>query len=136
MQSFVGGNIHKHTYTSSSLLEGGLKWHTHPNTHTSRSASLAHFQERPHYIYTQVVVYWRGGGADNRHIHTAVPTLDCLHKHIYTSWRVLSQLYEHLLYKYAALHAACILIHQCEICLFSRDVPIADCTVRHMGVER
>ena len=61
-----------------------------------------------------------------------MPTLDCLHKHIF------------LLYVYSSVSLArmrrytqlAYLFHQCAKSLLSRDCRIAGCTVRHLGVER
>ena len=73
------------------------------------------------------------------HIHTPIPilplkpmpTLDCLHKHIF------------LLHVYRSVSLAgtrrytqlAYLFHQCATSFISRDCRIADCTVRHPGVE-
>ena len=61
-----------------------------------------------------------------------MPTLDCLHRYIF------------LLHVYRSVSLACMrrymqlacLFHQCAKSLLSRDSRIADCTVRHPGVER
>ena len=61
-----------------------------------------------------------------------MPTLDCLHRLIF------------LLHVYRSVSLACMrrymqlayLFHQCAKSLLSRDGRIADCTVRHPGVER
>ena len=60
-----------------------------------------------------------------------MPTLDCLHRHIF------------LLYVYRSVSLALMrrymqlayLFHQCAKSLLGRDSRIADCTVRHPGVE-
>ena len=61
-----------------------------------------------------------------------MPTLDCLHRHIF------------LLHVYRGVSLArmrrymqlAYLFHQCAKSLLNRDSRIADCTVRHPGVER
>ena len=61
-----------------------------------------------------------------------MPTLDCLHRHIF------------LLHVYRSVSLArmrrymqlAYLFYQCAKSLLSRDGRIADCTVRHPGVER
>ena len=66
------------------------------------------------------------------HTLMPIPTLDCLHKHIF------------LLYVYRSVSLSrmrrytqlAYLFHQCATNLHSRDGRIADCTVRHPGVER
>ena len=61
-----------------------------------------------------------------------MPTLDCLHRHIF-----LLHVYRSVsltrLRRYMQL---AYLFHQCAKSLLSRDSLIADCTVRHPGVER
>ena len=61
-----------------------------------------------------------------------VPTLDCLRKHIFRlhTYRSVS-----LARKWRYTHLA-YLFHQCATSLLSRDGRIADCTVKHPGVER
>ena len=71
---------------------------------------------------------------DDTHIHTPIPipTFDCVAQHIFLFhvFRSVSlarmRCYTQLAY----------LFHQCATSLLSRDSRIADCTVRHPGVER
>ena len=65
------------------------------------------------------------------HIHTLTPTFGCAAKqflfHVYRSIS-LSRMQRYMQLAY--------LFHQCATSLLSRDSRIADCTVRHLGVER
>ena len=69
---------------------------------------------------------------DDTHIHTPISTLHCLHRHIF------------LLHVYRSISLArmrrymqlAYLFHQYAKTLLSTDGRIADCTVRHPGVER
>ena len=94
---------------------------------TSRSAFITP-------THTQVAVYWRFGWWWHTHTHLliAMSTFDCLHKHLF-----LVQAYRSVflarLRRYTKLPH---LFHQCATSLVSRDSRIADCTVRHLGVER
>ena len=66
------------------------------------------------------------------HIHTPISTFGCVAKHIF------------LFHVYRSVSLArmrrdtklAYLFHQCATSLLSRDSRIADCTVRHPGVER
>ena len=66
------------------------------------------------------------------HTPILMPTLDCLHKHMF------------LLYVYRSIYIArmrrhtqlAYLFNQCATSLLSRDCRIADCSVKHPGVER
>ena len=63
--------------------------------------------------------------------HTPIPTFDCITQHIF------------LFHVYRSVSLACMwrymqlgyLFHQCVTSFLSRDSCIADCTVRHLGVE-
>ena len=68
---------------------------------------LIDFQERFHYMHTQVAVYLRFGWWWQAHIHTPIvtPTLDCVHKHTF-----LFHAYRSVSLTHAALHSTCILI--------------------------
>ena len=100
----------------------------HDNTH-----SRTPFQDRFYYIHRQRFGWWW-----LTHIHTPIPlpTLDSLTKHTFLRHAYRSN----LPYTHAALHATFIIISQVwgssvntTVFLYGR---IADCTVRHPGVER
>ena len=61
-----------------------------------------------------------------------MPTLDCLHRHIFL-FHVYRSVSLARMRRYMQL---AYLLHQCAKSLLSRDSRIADCTVRHPGVER
>ena len=61
-----------------------------------------------------------------------MPTLDCLHKHIFLL-HVYWSVFVARMRRYTQL---AYLFHQCATSLLSRDSRIADCAVRHPGVER
>ena len=82
-------------------------------------------------IHTQTSSYELETCLMMTHIHTPISTFVCVAKHI-----SLSCLQERFSCTHAALHATGVLIHQCATSLLSRDSRIADCTVRHPGVER
>ena len=106
--------VHEHTHLvhTFTALPGVLRWHTH--THTS-SCLLE--------IWLMMT-----------HIHTPIPisTLHCLHRHIF------------FLHVNRSVSLACMrrymqlayLFHKYAKSLLSTDGRIADCTVRHPGVER
>ena len=102
--------MHKRTPTSRAWLPGSLPLHTH--------------------THTQVAVYWRVGWW--WHTLIPMPTLDCLHRHIF------------LLHVYRSVALArmrrymqlAYLFHQYAKSLLSTDGRIVDCTVNHPGVER
>ena len=74
---------------------------------------------------------------DDTRTHAPIPTLDRLHKHAYTSRRVLlSHLQERFPYTQAALHAIAYSFHQCGMNLLTRDGRIADCILRYSRVVR
>ena len=68
------------------------------------------------------------------HIHTPIPmsTLHCLHRHIFL-FNVYRSVSLALMRHYMQL---AYLFHQYAKSLLSAGSPIADCTVRHLGVER
>ena len=57
-------------------------------------------------------------------------TLDCLHKRLLHAYKSVSLA---RMWRYTQL---AYLLHQCATGLLSRDVRIADCTVRYPGLER
>ena len=61
-----------------------------------------------------------------------MPTLDYLHRHIFL-FHVYRSVSLGRMRRYLQL---AYLFHQCAKCLLSRDSRIADCAVRHPGVER
>ena len=65
-------------------------------------------------------------------IHIPIPTLDCLHKHIF----LLCVCRSVSLVRMRRYTQLAYLFHQCATNLLRRDGHIADCTVRHPGVER
>ena len=106
-------------------------YNTHTHTHlgrffysTSRSASIRH----THTSSCVLEILF----TDNTHIHTPMPTLDCLHKYIFLL-HVYRSVFLARMRRYMQL---AYLFHQCATSLLSRDGRIADCTVRHPGVER
>ena len=134
--------IYLHTHTSSCLLESVAYWQTHTHTpiptldcvHNTHIPTLS----RQYNIYIHFRVQSRVKITDT-HTHTPVctPTLDCLHKHTYTSWRVsLLQLQELFLYTAAGYTQFDYLFHKCRTSLLNRNCRIADCTMKHPGVER
>ena len=66
------------------------------------------------------------------HIHTPIPTFDCVAQHIF-HFHVYRSVSLARMRRYTQL---VYLFHQCATSLLSRDGRIADCTVRHPGVER
>ena len=64
------------------------------------------------------------------HTHTLMP--DVLHKHIFL-FHVYRTVSLARMRRYTQL---AYLFHQCAMSILSRDSRIADCTVRHQGVER
>ena len=125
-----------HTHTSSCLRESDDYTHVHTplptldlyvcaNTHAhlvrviyspSRSASITHTHSCLLEIWLMMTLTYT---------LIPMPTLDLLHKHI------SSRLQE----RFSRTQLA-YLFHQCATSLLSRDGRIADCTVRHPGVER
>ena len=93
---------------------------THTHAHrTSGARYLQHLQEC--FYYTQVAVYWRFGWW--WHTYT--------HKHIFLLY-VYRSIFLALMRRYTQL---VYLFHQCAKSLLSTDGCIADCTVRHPGME-
>ena len=83
-----------------------------------------------HFTHTQVTVYWRFGWW--WHTPIPMPTLDCLHRHIF-----LLHVYRSIsLARMRSYMQLAYLFHQCAKSFLSGDSRIADCTVRHPGVER
>ena len=80
------------------------------------------------HTHTQVAVYliWL------MMTHTPRPTFDCVAQHIFL-FHVYRSVFLARMRGYAQL---AYLFHQCAPNLLSRDSRIADCTVRHPGVER
>ena len=101
------------------------------NTHLGDRLILAFPTRFPHthkYLFTGDLV------DEDRHIHTPIATLNCLHKHTCNSWFIFySHLQERFPYTHSALRS--YLFHQCGTSLFTRDGRIANRTVRHLGVE-
>ena len=83
----------------------------------SRSASITH-------THTQVAVYWRCGWW--WHTPIPMPTLDCLHKHIFLL-HVYRSFFLSRMLRYTQLGD---IFHQCASSVLSRDGRIG-CTVRH-----
>ena len=75
-------------------------------------------------------------GEDKTHTHIRTYTHAWLlaQTHIHLVARFFSQLQERFVYTHAALTQLAYLFHQCRTSL-SRDCRMADCTVRHPGVE-
>ena len=122
---------HRHTYTHPCPP---LILRVHKRTHTfgarlystSRSASITH-------AHTQVAVYWRFGWW--WHIHTHAHAWLLAQTHISPSR--LQERFPCTNAALVALHATCVLVSLvCATSLLSRHGHIADCTVRHPGVER
>ena len=129
-------------HTSNRLLEtrNGRYTHTHPiptvdltctSTHVSCSGLLLAV---PGFLplHTETCSYVLGIGLMvTPHTRTLMPTLDSLYKHTC------------LLHAYKSVSLTCnqhhtqlaYLFHQCGGILLSRDDLIADCAVRHSGVE-
>ena len=133
-----------HTHTSSCLLESYEKWQTYIHPYPRLIACTIHTQSHP---YIQLIartthtcilgrrVEWKL----HIHIHSPVliPTLDCLHKHTCTSWRVHILHYRSVSFTRVQDYTQSVyLFHQCGTSLFSRDGLIAYRTVRHPDVDR
>ena len=92
---------------------------------------LSHFQERfmthPHTSSCVLEICLM-----MTHIHTPIPTFDYIAQHIFL-FHVYRSVSLARMRRYTQLE---YLFHQCATSLFSRDSLIADCTVRHPGVER
>ena len=65
-------------------------------------------------------------------MHTSIPTFDCVAQHIFL-FHVYRSVSLARMRRYTQL---AYLFHQCATSLLSKDSRIADCTVRHPGVER
>ena len=112
------------------ILRSWGEWWCRTHTHIHPCLPLILRSYALPYIHTQVAVYWRVGWW--WHTIIPMPTLDCLHRHIF------------LLHVYRSVSLArmrrymqlAYLFHQRAKSLLSRDSHIADCTVRHLGVKR
>ena len=106
--------VHEHTLiwcAPFTALPGVLPLHTHTNT----SRCLLEIWLMMTHTYAPI----------------PMPTLDCLHKHIFL--HVYRSVFLARMWRYTQL---VYLFHQCASSLLSRDGRIANCTVRHPGVER
>ena len=143
--------MHIHTHIRSCWRERANDTHTHPylwsyvctNTHASRGASfialpgtlLSHTHAHTHtHTHTHVAVYWRFDYWWYTHTRTYT------HAH---AWLRCIPHFSFTLTGAFPLHACGVthnwrsyLFHQCATSRLSRDDRIADCTVRHPGVER
>ena len=134
-----------YTYASNCLLKGGVKMsdtqtcNTHAwsrvHKHTSLGAPLL-VTFRTAFIACTHKEWSTGDSVDvDRHTNTLIPTLDCLHKHSYTSWRIpLSRLQERFpcMQRYTQIAYLC---SHCGTSLLGRDGRITNCIVKHPGVE-
>ena len=119
----VHTHLHTHTHTSTHTH---LYTHTHLHTHTHTYTHTHLHTHTPTHTSSCVLEICL------MMTHTPIPTFDCVAQHIFVFhvYRSVSlarmRSYTHLPYLY----------HQCATSLLSRDSRIADCTVRHPGVER
>ena len=107
--------------------------HTDTLRHTHRQTPThAH---RPHnYSRARIGVCTGNLLKDDTHIHTPISVLsiDCLYRHIFILHVYRSVSFARMR-RYTQL---AYLFHQCPTSLLSRDGRIADCAVRHPGVQR
>ena len=124
-------DIHTHTHTHA------YRWsyictnaHTHlecTSYRTSRSATITHTHTHTH---TQVAVYWKFGRWWHTHPYPCPGLIACTNIYFFFSFTGALPLH------------ACLVARNwrpyfnCATSLLSRDSRIADCTVRHTGVER
>ena len=113
-QEAVGGRVmttKTHTYTRPC---SPLIFRVHKHTHTQVATCLLE-------IWLMMT-----------HTYRPMPTVDCLHKHIF----LLHVYRSDFLARMRRYTQLTYLFHQCAASPLIRDGRIADCTVRHPGVER
>ena len=148
-QSFSGVSIHILTYTQEAIdgrVMTDTRTYTHPclplilrahkHTHTSRGASFialpGALPDTHTHTHTHKQLCTGDLFNDDAHIRTPLLTFDCVAQHMFL-FHVYRSGSLARMRRYTQL---AYLFHQCATSLLSRDSRIADCTVRHPGVER
>ena len=142
--AIVQGCLHAYTYLHTQVAVDRTDTHTHAHTHAYSSSCVC----------TNTHISGRASNSTSRsasitHTHRQLSTGDLVdddtHTHTHARARLLFQLFHiFLLHVYTSVSLACMrrytqlayLFHQCATSFLSRDGCIADCTVRHPGVQR
>ena len=124
----------RHTYIHNTHSHAWCRVYSH--TYISGRASLKQFQECLYYIQIQVVFYWRFSWWYRAHIHTHLCLIACTSTHAHDGAFFFHTYRSVSLTRVPRYTQLAYLFHQRGKSLLSRDSRIADCTVRHLGVER